>query len=109
MPTLHKPTKSGLWSHSHDPENDLMKHYLVKTPTNLIIQSFDTLEECALFIYNYLVGTHSGWSYAGYLNWCIDNKEHPALGYQVLDNFLTTEITLSNGYTTYGSPVVMEV
>lgn len=26
---LHQPTVSGLWSHSHDPEFDLMKQYVV--------------------------------------------------------------------------------
>lgn len=47
----HGIAPSGLWSHSHDPANDLMKQYVVerKTPAGwLAIASYDTAARAVL-------------------------------------------------------------
>lgn len=73
MTQLHVPTVSGLWSHSHDPENDLMKHYLMERVLRnedgtqrgfLAMASFNTIRQCL----EYLDRSQDGYSYRVYDN-----------------------------------------
>lgn len=56
METLgHKADQPGLRGHSHDPENDLMKRYVVATSPKLgygwlWVASFDTFDEASDYV-----------------------------------------------------------
>lgn len=49
------PAQPGLWAHSHDPETDLMKRYVVevKSPSGWVgVKSFDDTDSLAAWLWS---------------------------------------------------------
>ncbi len=56
------PLQTGLWAHSHDPEHDLMKRYVVeiRTPSGWLgVKSFDDTDTLAEWMF---YNAQIGWS-----------------------------------------------
>lgn len=51
---IPSPSQPGLWAYSHDPENDLMKRYVVeiRTPSGWLgVKSFDDTDNMATWLW----------------------------------------------------------